>query len=409
MGRTLLLLLANSALLIPVTSLELTEGKGQPWRSKGCDNYPSGDFANQLDVVRAEGKGYIFIDVHEDLGPVNRKFFVSMPPDVGPPPDAVPLVVQLHGQTSQGHIEAVIHHLDALGAEQKFITVYPQGMDDILPGELDQGTAWNDGDAGDPGICDHQDVIRRGTRACYASCRARNKCGPCNWATCHDDVLFIGSVIEAMAAHNCIDLSRLYLLGSSAGGTMTHFLLQQFPGVFAAAAPWFGLPFTGRGMPTNLKQEELSSLRQTAILSLHSRQDECIPVTGGMGNEGRTYESLASQQAIWANIHGCNSKATVIKTEWDGGSANIRCSEYKSCSSGRRVITCLYDGAHAEFPSELDDLMMWFFLQFSLDHKQVTKRGSQACFADKAFCRVVSALDISSRVEHHRHEVHQAA
>merc|ERR1712072_887039 len=88
-------------------------------------------------------------------------------------------------------------------------------------------------------------------------------------------------------------------------------------------------------------QPEIS---KTAILALHARNDTTIPPSGGVSDSGWLFEPLDQSTGIWATLHECEKTATAIKTPWDGGKERFACAEFMHCTSGRRVIQCMYDG-----------------------------------------------------------------
>lgn len=296
-----------------------------------------------------------------DFEQVQRTFWVQAPPKASQP---APLLIGFHGQTSEASSFGDSHTFGTVGKEHNLMSVFPQGMDDIYPGE-DQGTGWNVGSAGDNATCVPAGV---GTEyGCYKSCRALKKCGRCNWSTCYNDVLFIKTMIEAVAQEFCVDLDRIYAQGESNGAMLLQHLVRSLPSTFAGIAPWFGTPMLGYLLGDHRQMiRERRPLQRTAYLSLHARSDTTIPAVGGVSEDGWIYEPLDQSTALWADIHGCSSPATPLVTQWDGGPLNFRCSEYTSCSTGRRVVQCMYDGVHGDWPTgtDGDQITMWFLLQF---------------------------------------------
>jgi len=303
-----------------------------------------------------------------DFVPLNRSFYIQVPKGVGSQWPA-PLLVGLHSQGDQADIFAASHEFGAYGKALSFITVYPQGLDDAVPGGGDLGTGWNVGTAGDEQTCVKDEV----TADCYASCWERGKCGNCNWSGCYDERLFVFSIIQAISSVLCIDHSRVYVMGESNGGMLAHYLVQSLPGIFAAVAPWYGLPLLGYGLGAEFELvRDTKNCRQTAMLQLHGRQDEIIPPHGGVSGgfqPGWIYEPLNKVQQGWAAVHECDTVASKAKSYWDGGSQNFECFDYKGCSSGRRIMRCFYDGGHGDLPSGgvAEEITLWFLLQYRLD------------------------------------------
>lgn len=303
-----------------------------------------------------------------DFVPVNRSFYIQVPKGVGSGWPA-PLLFGLHSQGDQADIYAASHEFGAFGKALNFITVYPQGLDDAVPGGGDMGTGWNVGTAGDEQTCVNDEV----TADCYASCWEQGKCGSCNWSGCYDERLFVYSIIQAISSVLCIDHSRVYVTGESNGGMLAHYLVQSLPGTFAAVAPWYGLPLLGYGLGAEFELvRDTKNCRQTAMLQLHGRQDEIMPPQGGVSGgfmPGWIYEPLNKVQQGWAAVHECDTVASEAKSYWDGGKQNFACFDYKGCSSGRRIMRCFYDGGHGDLPegNVAEQITLWFLLQYRLD------------------------------------------
>eukprot|EP00438_Fugacium_kawagutii_P024188 Skav213510 [mRNA] locus=scaffold656:79335:80592:+ [translate_table: standard] len=280
-----------------------------------------------------------------------------------------PLLVGLHSQGDQADDFAASHDFGTFGKALSFISVYPQGLDDAVPGGGDMGTGWNVGTAGDEQTCVSDEV----TADCYASCFEQGKCGSCNWSGCYDERLFVYSMIQAISSVLCIDQSRVYVMGESNGGMLAHYLVQSLPGTFAAVAPWYGLPLLGYGLGAEFELvRDTKSCRQTAMLQLHGRQDDIMPPQGGVSSgfmPGWIYEPLNKVQQGWAAVHECDTVASEAKSYWDGGKQNFGCFDYKGCSSGRRIMRCFYDGGHGDLPAGgvAEQITVWFLLQNRLD------------------------------------------
>lgn len=340
-------------------------------RSPGCE---PGRF-------RAHEDGLYSVEVHEDLGPNTRWFWLQAPKGVGQPGSApAALLLSFHGQGDNAKTIATKHSYKVLGEQHNFLTAFPQGLDDYSPAWTDQGTGWNVGTAGDDNTC--VPAIVGNESSCYESCIRQHKCGPCNWATCHDDVAFVEVVIKSIVDALCIDLSRIYVSGQSNGAMFVHYLTHQMPGRFAAAIPWYGLPLLGHSMGKEYQLvRQGAATRRTAMLQMHGRNDHIMPVEGGLapGEDeiyggrivklygGWIYTPLQTLLSGWAAIHGCDSKPSAVSTPFDGSQVHFACVEFLKCSSGRRVMYCLYDGVHGDPAPQSDAVTVWFMLQHSLD------------------------------------------
>jgi poly(3-hydroxybutyrate) depolymerase len=315
----------------------------------------------------------------DDFETIERQFWADFPEGVGAAgSEPAPLLLSFHGQFMDATYQAGNHDFLRLGREHGFLTVYPQGIDDSDPsaGEAgDAGTGWNVGTAGDDSTCDPKETA--GT--CYLSCRRLGLCGKCNWNTCYDETLFARRVIEAVAGELCVDLSRVYLQGESNGGMLVWHLMQDMPDVFAAVVPWFGLPLLGYTFGRDFGAVRApEQFGHTAILQLHGRQDHIIPSASGIAHGdggGWIYEPLDKVHAGWAAVHGCQRRLMPVATRWDGGPSNLSCREFPGCASGRRIMRCMYNGEHGDYPSPDptgDEITVWFMLQFRLPHSNGT-------------------------------------
>ena len=347
-------------------SLKDVKPLGEERASSGCS---AGKGPKAWGGTEQEGfEGWVPLTIM-DFTPVNRSFYVQLPKNVGTSWRPAPLLIALHSQGDQADSMAYSHDYGTFGKSLGFVTVFPQGLDDAVPGGGDLGTGWNVGTAGDDQTCVTDEV----TADCYASCWEQSKCGSCNWSGCYDERLFIYSVIQLISSVLCIDESRVYVTGESNGGMLAHYLVQSLPGTFAAVVPWYGLPLLGYGLGAEFELvRDRTDCRQTAMLQLHGRQDEIMPVAGGVSGgfqPGWIYEPLNKVQQGWAAVHNCDTVASPTHTYWDGGEKNFACFDYKGCTSGRRIMRCFYDGGHGDRPGEgaADQITVWFLLQYRLD------------------------------------------
>jgi poly(3-hydroxybutyrate) depolymerase len=177
------------------------------------------------------------------------------------------LVLGFHGQGSTP--EYAFPGLRSLARATGVLFATPAGIDE-------GDTGWNCGAAANVDVCG------AGTQgACLASCQKLDKCGPCNWATCYDDVFFVEKMLEYIRTKSCVDDSRTFALGESNGGMFVHLLAQRLPGVFKAVAPVFASPMIGFALGGDDEP-----LRRTSLLQLFDRSDETIPWRGGASSDG---------------------------------------------------------------------------------------------------------------------------
>jgi polyhydroxybutyrate depolymerase len=230
------------------------------------------------------------------VGSTNRTYILHVPTAYkGTSP--VPLVVDFHPLGGTGSQEASSSPYKAQTDPEGVITAYPNGESGP------SGGAWN--------------------------------VGPCCVANV-DDVAFAKALVAQVETTACIDTSRVYAVGFSMGGGMSHYLACHAADVFAAVAPAsFDL----------LKENEdgCTPPRPIAELSFRSSNDTVVPYAGG-------YSSVVSGMPVtflgavgtfqkWAEINGCTGSPTATDSN--------DCQYYTSCQGGVQVGLCTMNAGHA--------------------------------------------------------------
>jgi len=294
------------------------------------------------------------------LGSVERSFMLDAPsPNKSGP---LPLLLYYHGQFGSSSNAANNLNFGTLGAENGFVTAYPQGMDDsegLLPV---CGTGWNTEakqNASLDGTCSPRSAF---FSCCYKSCRKLGVCtgngifSNCQWSTCYDDVFFTDQMIDYIGQQSCIDLDSVFITGVSNGGMLSWRIAAELTHKIAAFLPCFGLPLIGRlDVPKRLSG--------VPLLLLHGRQDRIIPGDGSLSSEGWYYVTDDQAVEAVAAVHHCSGSATKFVTPHDGGSQNIECTGYSDCTSGGLAVKCLYDAGHALPADHIGEKLIWWFLK----------------------------------------------
>ncbi len=193
----------------------------------------------------------------------------------------VPLLVNVHGFTSNAEQQEVVSQAVPLADAHGFVVVHPNGI----------ANAWN------AGIC----------------------CGNADT----DDVGFLRTVIEDVAAQARIDRRRIYVTGLSNGGAMSHRMACEAADLIAAAAP---MAFPIAYSPIT----DCQPSRPIAVLSGFGLTDTLVPYEGG------SFGSAAGTFARWKELNGCSS-ATPDATVVTGDS---RCETYTQCADGVETGLC---------------------------------------------------------------------
>lgn len=226
---------------------------------------------------------------------------------------AVPLVVDFHALGSSGSGEEGLSPYKAQTDPEGVITAYPTGESGP------SGDAWN--------------------------------VGPCCVANV-DDVAFARALVVQIESVACIDPKRVYAVGFSMGGGMSHYVACHAADLFAAVAPAsFDL----------LKENEdgCTPTRPIPEMSFRSSNDPVVPYAGGASSlvSGMPVTFLGAVGTFqkWAQIDGCMGSPTAAD--------NNDCQYYKNCQAGVEVALCTMDSGHAPGQANIG----WPFLkQFTL-------------------------------------------
>lgn len=192
--------------------------------------------------------------VHQQYGEFERSFRVYLPTGYDASDDPVALVIVMHGAGDSGAGAESFTGFNALADQEKFIVVYPDGVNNV----------WNDGRIGDPRI------------------------------SAVDDVRFLEGVIRFMEQRLNIDLSRVYAAGYSMGGMMSYRLGCELPYRFAAVAS------VASTMPVYLI-DRCTGTAPIPVLVFQGTEDPVVPWVGIPSG----YLSAAQTIGFWGVHNGC--------------------------------------------------------------------------------------------------------
>jgi polyhydroxybutyrate depolymerase len=213
----------------------------------------------------------------------------------------LPLVIALHGQGSTGRQMERFTRFDSVAAREQFVVVYPDAIDHH----------WNDG-------------------------RPETDNGA-------DDVAFIGSLIDEMAAAHGIDRTRVYITGASNGGMMSYRLGCEMPDRIAGIAPVIG------NLPASIVCAPRVPL---SVLAINGTKDPLVPYTGGTVARGRgTVLSAALSTSVFARAAGCaGAQPTIDEPEVDlRDGSHTRRTDY-ACPPDVDVELITLEGAGHTWP-----------------------------------------------------------
>ena len=111
-----------------------------------------------------------------------------------------------------------------------------------------------------------------------------------------DDVVFTASMINDLSSRIAYDRSRVYAIGMSNGGMLTHALAQQLPGVLAGIVSVSGTPARPLAAGT----------LPTPVMMVHGTTDPITPWTGPSPRTPKFihFQDVNSTLAQWRSING---------------------------------------------------------------------------------------------------------
>lgn len=197
----------------------------------------------------------------------------------------IPLVLDLHGLSSNQSQQRALSGFLALADAEGFAVAWPNGLN----------FSWN------AGWC----------------------CGTSQQLGVHD-VAFLRTLVEALARELAIDRTRVYVTGLSNGGAMTQRLACEAADVFAAAAP---MAFPISLYPITSCQPS----RPISVLTTQAPTDELVPYDGG-----NLFPSAAASFAQWRANDVCGDAP--LEQEIVVGESH--CDYDTSCAEGTEVGLC---------------------------------------------------------------------
>jgi polyhydroxybutyrate depolymerase len=174
-----------------------------------------------------------------------------------------PLVVLLHGYTSNGPRHAAYFGLLAEADKAGFLLAYPDGTRDRLGNRF-----WNATDA----CCDffHSGV---------------------------DDVAYLDAVIDEISARYPVDPARVFVVGHSNGAFMAHRYACDRSTRVAAVVTLAGMQWKDLG--------RCGGSSPVSVLHVHGRNDSTVNYDGGATPAG-VYPGAIETVGDWAQKDGCN-------------------------------------------------------------------------------------------------------
>ncbi|MFT4595742.1 MAG: polyhydroxybutyrate depolymerase [Bacteroidia bacterium] len=183
-------------------------------------------------------------------------------PDVYDGSESVPLVLNLHGYTSNSFEQEIYGDFRPIADTANFILIHPEGTEDNAG-----DTFWN-------AFGSQTETV--------------------------DDLGFLSALIDTLGDEYNIDMHRVYSTGMSNGGFMSYKLACDLSGKIAAIASVTGAMMDPAFVPCN-------AVLPTPVMQIHGTADPIVPYAGSTGVLG-----AEAGVAYWVNHNNCN--ATAIET-----------------------------------------------------------------------------------------------
>jgi polyhydroxybutyrate depolymerase len=202
---------------------------------------------------------------------------------------AVPLIINMHGYTSNALQQQAYSNFMPLADTANFLIVHPEGTNGV------GGQFWNAGIAGVP-----------------------------------DDVMFLKDLIDSLSFIYNINADRVYSCGMSNGGIMSYYLACYLPGKIAAIASVAGSMFNA--------WYSCAPVRPFPVMEIHGTMDGTVNYLGDA-----TFAPIDSVVKKWRVYNNCNpapitysvpdinntDNSTAINYKYTGGNNGADVELYK--------------------------------------------------------------------------------
>lgn len=252
------------------------------------------------------------------------------------------LVLDLHGSSSNGPLQAQVSGLSAVADSGGFIVAEPTGVVEVESyAPLEDGSwAWNV-----PGVpTTDGDLPPEDAR---------------------DDVAFLNAVVAELSESGCVDSGKVFATGYSGGGRMASALACESADVFAAVAPVDGLR-GGRADADDLTAvdpDTCAPSQPVSVLTFHGTADVVNPFDGN--EDPRWGYSVPLAAETWAGLNGCDSAANVDTDE------AVTTTTYAGCDGDTEVTAYFIEGANHIWPGTAADQSFFGETDYGVNASQV--------------------------------------
>ncbi len=205
-----------------------------------------------------------------------------------------PIVFNFHGRAMNAWQQEMFSGMTPVADDNGFIVVYPEGTG--------ASQTWNAG-------------------VCCGSAQANNI----------DDVGFTAAMIDELESKLCIDTERVFVVGMSNGGYMSHKIGCELADRITAIGAVAGtMPFG-----------DCSPAEPMPVLHFHGTADSIVPYNGFAGVDG-----APASMDKWADLNNCGG----TEVYFDQG--DVTCERWTGCDA--EVRFCTIDGGGHTWPGGTD-------------------------------------------------------
>jgi polyhydroxybutyrate depolymerase len=197
----------------------------------------------------------------------NTRNYKILKPKNYDPKKKYPLILSLHGFTSNGRGQAGFFPLADLAEKYGFLYCFPSGLD----------RSWN----------------------------ATNAC--CDWTNKNDDSTYLRNLILWAQKEYSIDRKKVYVTGLSNGGFMSYRMAQDHADLITAIAPFAGVGY---------KKWPKRPSGPVSVLHIHGTKDSTIKWKGGSIGL-RAYPSAEQNFENWRKFNKCEKEIDASKEKID--------------------------------------------------------------------------------------------
>lgn len=222
--------------------------------------------------------------------------------------NAYPLVLNLHGYTSNANEQMNYSKMNTTADAEGFFALYPNGINN----------AWSSYGVGTV-----------------------------------DDVNFLSTLIDRVSSQYNIDPNAVFSCGMSNGGVMSYLLACELNDKIAAVA-------SVTGTLSNSTHSNCAPSRKVPVMHIHGTSDQIVNYNNGGGITG-VLLGVEATVAFWLNTNNCSniSDTTAVPDSNTSDNCTAQLIRYQNCAEGSEVyLYKIFNGGHT-WPNGLAGMLTY--------------------------------------------------